>query len=84
MKTILIENETIQIMNDFTVIKKSTNEQFLLTNNLSLDNKKTDIISIFRINKDNDIEDFTFINYFFCIDLNDLETILDYTTEYLK
>jgi hypothetical protein len=84
MKTILIENETIQIMSDFTVIKKSTNEQFLLTNNLSLDNKKTDIISIFRINEDNDIEDFTFINYFFCIDLTDLETILTYTTEYLK
>jgi hypothetical protein len=83
-KIILIENETIQIMSDFTVVKKSTNEQFLLTNNLSLDNKKTDIISIFRINENNDIEDFTFINYFFCIDMTDLKTILDYTTEYLK
>lgn len=80
MKTILIENDEIKIMNDFTVIKKSNNNKYILTKNLTLDNKKTDVISIFKIVNDSYYD---FINYFFLVDLNDLQTILDYTTEYL-
>ena len=80
MKTILIENDEIKIMNDFTVIKKSNNNKYILTKNLTLDNKKTDVISIFKIINDSYYD---FINYFFLVDLNDLQTILDYTTEYL-
>lgn len=82
--TIIIENNEIKIMSDFTVIKKSTNEEFLLTNNLSLDNKKTDIVSIFKINKDDENEPLTFINYFFCVNFNDLIALLNCVTSYLK
>ncbi len=84
-KSIFIENENIKIMNDFTVIKKSTNEKYLLTNNLSLfENKKTDIVSIFKINDEENIEPLTFINYFFWRDDDTIELLLKYVTEYLK